>query len=322
MRTLNRKKVRWMAKEWDRRELSMSYICKTVGITPRYGWKLYRRYEKTGVLPYPKRLGRKPKPILLEEKQRILAMNERHPLSGANTLEKLLDQEGGHIPHNRIYIVLKQTGKAKDEPKKQKQRKYVRYERKHSNSLWHTDLFEKYEGNNVAILYEDDASRMMTDALLLDRPTAANCVTAGKMAISAFGKPKQLMSDHGTTFTSLPREGCLEPDPNEFQQWLEGYDIDHVKSRVKHPQSNGKVEKGGGILRKLVEHFGSLEHALYYYNFERPHWSLNIEICETPFKAFIRKMRPEQRRDFVRANNALVARHAPEYTILAEEMVK
>jgi putative transposase len=322
MRTLNRKKVRWMAKEWDRGELSMSYICKTVGIKPRYGWKLYRRYEKTGVLPYPKRPGRKPKPILLEEKQRILAMKERHPLSGANTLEKLLDQEGGHIPHNRIHIVLKQTGKAKDEPKKQKQRKYVRYERKHSNSLWHTDLFEKYEGNNVAILYEDDASRMMTGALLLDRPTAANCVTAGKMAISAFGKPKQLMSDHGTTFTSLPREGCLEPDPNEFQQWLEGYDIDHVKSRVKHPQSNGKVEKGGGILRKLVEHFGSLEHALYYYNFERPHWSLNIEICETPFKAFIRKMRPEQRRDFVRANNALVARHAPEYTILAEEMVK
>jgi putative transposase len=322
MRTLNRKKVRWMAKEWDRGELSMTYICKIVGIKPRYGWKLYRRYEKAGVLPYPKRPGRKPKPIQLEEQQRILAMKERHPLSGANTLEKLLDQEGSHIPHNRIHIVLKKTGKAKDEPKKQKQRKYIRYERKHSNSLWHTDLFEKYEGNNVAILYEDDASRMMTGAQLLDRPTAVNCVTAGKMAVTAFGKPKQLMSDHGTTFTSLPREGCPEPDPNEFQQWLVGYDIDHVKSRVKHPQSNGKIEKGGGILRKLVEHFGSLEQALYYYNFERPHWSLNIEICETPFKAFIRKMRPEQRYDFVRANRTLVARHAPEYSSFAKEMVK
>jgi len=140
---------------------------------------------------------------------------------------------------------------------------YVRYERKHSNSLWHTDLFEKYEGDNVAILYEYDASRMITGTQLLDRSTAANCVTAGKMAVSAFGKPKQLMSDHGTTFTSLPREGCPEPDPNEFQKWLKGYDIDHVKSRVKHPQSNGKVEKGGGILRKLVEHFSSLEHAIY-----------------------------------------------------------
>jgi hypothetical protein len=81
----------------------------------------------------------------------------------------------------------------------------------------------------------------------------------------------------------------------------------------KHPQSNGKVEKVGGIMRKLVEHFGTLEHALYYYNFERPHWSLNIEVCETPFRAFLRKMRPEQRGAFVRANGALVAQHAPEY---------
>jgi putative transposase len=322
MRTLNRKKVRWMAKEWDRGELSMSNICKTVGIKPRYGWKLFRRFEKTGVLPYPKRPGRKPKPIQQEEKQRILAMKERHPLSGANTLEKLLNREGGHIPHNRIHTVLRQTGKAKNEPKKQKQRKYVRYERKHSNSLWHTDLFEKYEGDNIAVLYEDDASRFIPGGQLLDRPTAANCVDAGKTAVSFFGRPKQLMSDHGTTFTSLPREGCLEPDPNEFQQWLELADIGHVKSRVKHPQSNGKVEKAGGILRKLVQHFGSLDQALYYYNFERPHWSLNIEKCETPFQAFIRKMRPGQRLEFIRANRILVAWHAPEYAVLVDEMVK
>jgi len=322
MRTLNRKKVRWMAKEWDRGELSMSYISKTVGISSRHCWRLLRRYEDSGIPPYPKRPGRKLKPVTIEEKGRILAMKERHPLSGANTIEKLLDQEGCHIPHNKIHLVLKETGKAKDEPKKQKQRNYIRYQRHHSNSLWHTDLFENFEGDNIAILYVDDASRMITGAQLLDRPTAANCVLAGKMAVSAYGRPKQLMSDHGTTFTSLPREGCLEPDPNEFQQWLEGYDIDHVKSAVKHPQSNGKVEKSGGILRQLVKHFGSLEHALYYYNFERPHWSLNIEMCETPFKAFIRKMPREKRQVFIQANRALVARHAPEYSILAGDMVK
>ena len=127
MRTLNRKNVRWMAKEWDRGELSMSYICKIVGIKPRHGWRLYRKYEERGILPYPKRPGRKPKPIAEEETQRILFMKERHPLSGANTLEKLLDQEGGHIPHNRIHLVLRKAGKAINEPKKQNKRKYVRY---------------------------------------------------------------------------------------------------------------------------------------------------------------------------------------------------
>lgn len=311
-----------MTKEWDRGELSMSYICKTVGISSRHGWRLRSRYEQNGIRPYPKRPGRKPRPILAEERQRILTMKECHPLSGANTLEKLLNLNGDHIPHNKIHLVLKQSGKAKDDPKKQKRRKYIRYERKHSNSLWHTDLFEKYEGDNVAILYEDDASRFIAGGQLLDRPKSANCVAAGQLAVSMYGKPKQMMSDHGTQFTSLPREGCLEPDLNEFQQWLQNDEIDHVKSRVKHPQSNGKVEKAGGIIRQLVNCFGTIERALFYYNFKRPHWSLNIEICETPFMAFIRKMRPEQRMDFVRAHRVLVARHAPEYIDLDEEIVK
>lgn len=232
MRTLNRKKCRWLVKEWDRGVLSMTYICKTIGITPRYGWKLYRKYEQTGTLPYPKKPGRRSKPISEEDKQRILAMKERHPLSGADTLEKLLDQVGPHVPHNRIHVVLKAAGCAKDEPKKQKQRRYVRYERKHSNSLWHTDLFEKYQGDNLVILYEDDASRLITGGYLIDRPTAANCVIAGESAVSLFGRPVQLMSDHGTTFTSLPMEGCEEPSPNEFQQWLALSEIAHVKSTV------------------------------------------------------------------------------------------
>ncbi len=95
-----------------------------------------------------------------------------------------------------------------------------------------------------------------------------------------------------------------------------------MKSRVKHPQSNGKVEKGGGTIRKLVDCLGSLDKALYYYNFQWPHWSLNIEICETPSMAFIRKMRPEQRQAFILAHRALIARHAPNYIGLAEEIVK
>jgi hypothetical protein len=67
MGTLNRRKVRWMAKEWDRGEFSMCFICKAVGITPRHGWRLRAHYEQTGVLPYPKKTGRKAKPILAEE---------------------------------------------------------------------------------------------------------------------------------------------------------------------------------------------------------------------------------------------------------------
>lgn len=53
------------------------------------------------------------------------------------------------------------------------------------------------------------------------------------------------MTDHGTQFTSLPRENCLDLKDNEFQQLLRHYNIIHIKSRIKHPQSNCKVERAG-----------------------------------------------------------------------------
>jgi putative transposase len=122
-----------------------------------------------------------------------------------------------------------------------------------------------------------------------------------------------MMSDHGTQFVSLPREVCPDPDLNEVQRWLEQEDIIHIKARIKHPQSNGKVEKAGGTLRKLTAYFGSLRKAFHYYNFERPHWSLDIDRCETPSKAYIRKMWPAKRYNFVRSHLNLVAKYAPEY---------
>ena len=322
MRKLNHKKVRWIIRENERGRMAMYSIAKIQKISPRWGRELRSRYQETGHYPFPKKPGRHKEPITEEDRQRVLAMKKKHPLSGAFTLEKLLNHDGGHIPHNRIHQILKENGLAKDEPKKQKKRAYIRYQRKHSNSLWHTDLFENFGDGKNAVLYEDDASRFIANAALLNRPTAAFCVKAGRRAVSAFLAPKQMMSDHGTQFVSLPREGCPEPSLNEFQQWLKEEDILHIKARIKHPQSNGKVEKAGGTLRKLTNHFGSLRKALRYYNFERPHWSLNIDQCETPFKAYIRKMWPAKRYAFVRANLELVSKFAPEYLEYGMKTVK
>ncbi|MEM3042646.1 MAG: hypothetical protein QXD84_03765, partial [Thermoplasmata archaeon] len=82
-----------------------------------------------------------------------------------------------------------------------------------------------------------------------------------------------------------------------------------------HPQSNGKVKKAAGTMMRLIRHFGRLERALSYYNYRRPHWSLRLEECETPFQAFIRKMWPVKRRAFIRENIKMVARYAPAYLL-------
>jgi len=42
----------------------------------------------------------------------------------------------------KINSVLKQEGLAMNEPKKWRRKKWIRYEREHSNSLWHVDWHE------------------------------------------------------------------------------------------------------------------------------------------------------------------------------------
>jgi putative transposase len=289
MRKLNQRKVRWIIREIKRGELSIYRIAKQQEITPRWTRELYRRYQESGNHPYPKQPGRKVMSVSEEERALILKMKQNHPV-GAVSMEKLLRSQDIHIPHNRIYRILKKEGLVKDEPKKQKRRKkWVRYQRRHSNSLWHVDWFE--ENGEQVIIFEDDASRLVTGLGVFSNATAKNTVTTLRSAIQKRGTPKQIISDHGPQFTAMPRDSCSDPAPNDFQKYLEEHNIKHIKARVKHPQSNGKVERVYQTIFALKKHFGTWEKAVEYYNFERPHMSLENGALRTPYQAFLDKQR-------------------------------
>ncbi|RLD97148.1 MAG: IS481 family transposase [Aquificota bacterium] len=275
MRKLNQRKIRWIIREMEKGERSVYRIAKLQNVTPRWVREIYRRYKEIGEYPYPNKPGRKPSLISDEERRIVLEIRRQHPVC-AVTLEKILDREGIHIPHNRIHRILKEEGLSRNEPKKQKRRKWIRYERRHSNSLWHGDWFE-YRGKHI-VVFEDDASRLITGFGVFSRATARNAVYVLDNAVDFYGAPKQVMTDHGVQFTSIPREGCPDPKPNVFQKRLKEYGIKHVKARVKHPQSNGKVEKASDTIMKLYKHFKSWDRTVAYYNFERPHMSLLLNL--------------------------------------------
>jgi transposase len=134
MSKLNQRKVRWIIKEIDNQERSIYRIAKIQDITPQWTRELHRQYHTTSHYPCPKKSGRKPKPITEEEKKIVLAIRQQHPLN-VLILEKILTEQNIHIGHNRIHRILKEEGLVKDEPHKQRRRKWVRYERRYSNSL-------------------------------------------------------------------------------------------------------------------------------------------------------------------------------------------
>ena len=289
MKKLNQKKVRWIVREMEKGDISVYRIAKTMDITPRWVREIYRSHQRTGRYPYPTKPGRKPRSISNEERTLVLNTRKEHPISGAIALEKILDVRGIHIPHNRIHRILKEEGLARDEPHKQRRRRWIRYERRYSNSLWHADWFEERE--DQIILLEDDASRFITGYGVFSNATAKNSMLVLEQAVGSYGIPRQLMTDHGTQFTSLSRETCADPRPNEFQRILQSYGIKHIKARVKHPQSNGKVERAIQTMQNLRKYFPNWDTAVYYYNFKRPHSSLENGCLRTPYPAFLDKTR-------------------------------
>lgn len=149
MRKLNKRKIRWIVRESERRELGAWTIAQQHGITPKWVREVRKKYKHCKD-PKLKRCGRKPRPIS-DEERKIVIKTYHKVLASATMIEQVLDEKGMHINHNRIHRILLEAGLAREESKKKNRRSWVRYERKHSLSLVHADWFE-FEGRRLSSL--------------------------------------------------------------------------------------------------------------------------------------------------------------------------
>jgi hypothetical protein len=65
-------------------------------------------------------------------------------------------------------------------------------------------------------------------------------------------------------------------------------------ARINHPQTNGKVERFFGLMEQKLNLFDSVDEFIYWYNYIKPHMSLNFDELETPYEAFLRKLPAER----------------------------
>ncbi len=287
MRTLNLRKVRWIVREMRKGELSTYRIARQQGVTPRYIRMLYKRYGS--IQPYKlnrticlRQCGRKSYPISDDEVNAVIEVKKEMGF-GACNIEKVLFERGVRISHNRIHRILMENGLAKREPKKGKRRKWIRYERRHSNSMWHAD-WTKYNGENI-LLYEDDASRLITGYGKFKNATTDVTISVFDSAVEKWGKPREILTDRGTQF-------CVdETERYRFREHVNSMGVKHILARVKHPQTNGKLERLNHTIFQLIKLKGSLAAAVKFYNEERPHMSLENGHLRTLLQAFYEKKR-------------------------------
>lgn len=287
MKKLNRKKIIWIVREVERRRTGVYTIAGAQNITPRHARRVAKRY-KNDKNPSLKKCGRKARPISNEERK-IVVDTYKEYLVGATMIEILLNEKGIHINHNRIHKIMLEEKLAKHEEKKQERRKYKCYQRKHSNSLWHTDWFQ-FRGK-WHIMFEDDASRFVTGSGEFPNRSSDNAWKVFKQGLK-YGVPKQLHSDNDTTFKALEQEGKKKGEC-EFEIKVKKVGVHQIFARRHHPQSNGKNEKLNGTIKRLMKKGLSFNEAVNHYNFKKPHWALMTDEgkTRTPYQAFLDKKR-------------------------------
>ena len=284
---LNDRKIHWIIHE-KLRGRGAGELALIQRVSRRRIEQLWQAYRATGTIPALKTPGRPRKAsISLRDTALILEVYDRLKVN-ALTLENVLKHTHGlNLPHNRIHMILKENGRAMPQPSKQRRRKWVRYEREHSMSLWHMDWKQLSDGR-WWIAAEDDASRLIVGYGVFHEATAENTIQVLKQAIEKHGRPREVLTDRGSQFYANEGER-REKGISQFEAYLAEQGIKHILCRVNHPQTNGKLERFYGVYEQKQHQFKSVDEYVHWHNEIKPHLSLNIESLETPIQAFQRK---------------------------------
>jgi putative transposase len=285
---LDDRKMGYIVRARERGERA-SDVAGCLSVSRRRVEQVYSYHQRHGRLPTLRKPGRRAVPISDDEVRAILSAHGRYRV-GALYLKRRIEADHGiHINHDRIARVLKMYGLSSEAPKRWIRKKWVRYERAYSNSLWHVDWYEmkdpRWKGMQL-VIYEDDASRFVVGYGLFKEATSHHTVEVLKEAIVRYGKPKSILSDRGVQFYAVEAE-ARKKGLTEFELYLMGNRIRHVLGRVSHPQTNGKVEKLFDEVGKKIRWFRSIDEWVEWYNTMKPHGALDLM---TPVDAYYGKM--------------------------------
>ena len=266
----------WVVKQYEKgvsaakvalaQRINRRCVYQILGKFKEYGWDGLKDH-KTG----------RPETVLNKNAEAIILDLRTRFKYGACRIEQLLKKRGFSISHRQIEKVLLRNNLVEPNIRKQKPRKWVRYELPNPNDMWHTDWsYDPFTQKNLSV-YIDDRTRLITSYGIFKRATAENTISLLKAGIAGYGKPKSIMTDHGSQYYANRPEAKQEN--TQFRIALDALGIKHYLARVNRPQTNGKVER---FFRTYKEEystgsFTNLKDFVIHYNEKRLHMSLNYK---------------------------------------------
>ena len=219
---------------------NFSQLCREFGITRKTGYKWIERDNMSEGLSDK---SRKPETIAnktdSETEQKIIQMRSEYGW-GAKKIKEALEQDGHDVPCVKtVNNILVRNGCISPE-ESAKHKPFVRFEKDKCNEMWQTDFkgeFKMKDGNYCYPLdiFDDHSRFVIKIKPALD--TANVVLPAFREAFMEYGVPDSVLSDNGGQFAGF-RQGYTQ-----FEKWLMNHDVLPIHGRIKHPQTQGKIER-------------------------------------------------------------------------------
>lgn len=266
-------------------ELGVNRTLRELGIHKSTFYKWYDAFKEKGydgLLNKPCKQKQYWNRLSDKERQTVVEIALEHPEKSSREVAcYITDTQGWYVSESTVYRILKAQGliqqsaydviKAADEYKD----KTVRV-----NELWQTDFtYFKIVGWGWYYLSTilDDYSRYIIAFKLCKNMKATDVQDTLDVALQVTGLTKKqmprLLSDNGSCYVS-----------NDLKTYLHDISIKHIRGRIHHPQTQGKIERYHRSMKnviKLDNYYApeELERAVAdfvkYYNYHRYHESIN-----------------------------------------------
>ena len=265
---------------------NLSRLCREFGISRPTAYKWISRYDAheplTDKSKSPHTL---PNKTPDEIEQLILSVRDENPGWGGKTIHQVLLNQGYEgLPCSKtVSNILKRNSRISPE-ESLKHIPFKRFERDKCNQMWQTDFKGEFPTADGKYCFPlniiDDHSRFLIK-IAPHTDTANVVLPAFENAFYEFGKPDSVLSDNGSQFSGF-KHGYTQ-----FEKWLMNNNVLPIHCRIKHPQTQGKIERFHGTMkRELLNHktFSDIEDAnkelqewRLKYNNLRPHEALNMK---------------------------------------------
>jgi transposase InsO family protein len=262
---------------------SLSRLCREYEISRPTGYLWLKRFGEHGVAgveEHSRRPHVSPHRTSSPIEERIVTLRRQRPDWGARKLAVLLEREGLVLPVITVHRVLVRHDLVLD--RESRRQATGRFEREEPNQLWQMD-FKGQKGSDAAtgpLSVLDDHSRYLV-ALEQTGTTRSEAVRERlEGAFGSSGLPDQLLMDHGVPWWNARSANGW----TKLMVWLMKQGIRCHFSGVRHPQTQGKVERFHGSLERARSRVGAerwlaqdwLDNFRHEYNELRPHEALGM----------------------------------------------